>query len=97
MAPDSIQFNLEGLTSNQAKIFMDRVRRRGISLYVFGVHPDNARVFWNWKYIGEIPSLEKTKTMLEFACDMRLPVFFRKNHLDYIAEVILSTLTDIKV
>lgn len=97
MAPDSIQFNLEGLTSSQAKIFMDRVRRRGISLYVFGVHPDNARVFWNWKYIGKIPSLEKTKTMLEFACDMRIPVFFRKDHLDYIAEVILSTLKEIKV
>ncbi|MDP2789025.1 MAG: aminotransferase class I/II-fold pyridoxal phosphate-dependent enzyme [bacterium] len=95
MAPDSIQFNLKDLNIKQAKIFMDKVREKGISLYVFGVHENNARVFWNWKYLKNIPSLEKTRSMLEFACDMRLPIFFRKSQLDYIANVILATLDEI--
>jgi len=95
MAPDSIQFNLKDLNIKQAKIFMDKMREKGISLYVFGVNENNARVFWNWRYLKDIPSLEKTRSMLKFACDMRLPIFFRKPQLDYIANVILTTLDEI--
>lgn len=96
MAPDSIQFNLVDFNDKQIKVFMDKVRKKGISLYAFGAHKDNARTFWNWKYIKKIPVLEKTRTILESACDMRLPVFFKKQHLDYIADVINSTLDEIK-
>jgi dTDP-4-amino-4,6-dideoxygalactose transaminase len=96
MAPDSIQFNLDGLTREQAVKFMEMIRKWGVSLYVFGVHEDNARVFWNWKYLKNVASLEKTKNILEFTCDMRLPVFFQKPHLNYIANVILSVLNEVK-
>lgn len=94
-APDSIQFNLKGLTLDKVRKFMDKVRERGISLYAFGIHPDNVRVFWNWKYIKGTPPLPKTKDVLMFACDMRLPVSFSRFHLDYIAHVILLTLSEI--
>lgn len=96
MAPDSIQFNLMNLSVKCVKTFMDKVRKRGISLYVFGTHENSARVFWNWKYLKKIPSLKETRNMLEFACDMRLPVFFRKPHLNYIANVIIATLNEMK-
>ena len=96
MAPDSIQFNLSNFNSNEVKMFMHEVRKQGVSLYVFGIHEDNARVFWNWRYLKNLPPLPKTKNMLEVACDMRLPVFFRKPHLDYIIKVIFATLREIK-
>ncbi len=96
MAPDSIQFKLCNLSLKEAKEFMNKVRDKGVSLYVFGVHEDNARFFWNWKYFQNSFPLEKTRNLLELTCDMRLPVSFRKVHIDYIADVILSVLNDIK-
>lgn len=92
MAPDTIQFNLKGLTIEQSKIFMNKVREAGVSLYVFGADENNARLFWNWKYLPEIPVLENTKKILQFTCDMRLPVFFTDTQLDYIASVISKAL-----
>ena len=44
-----------------------------IFLQVFGLSQDNARAFWNWKFLGETPDLPKTRAMLMRACDTRLP------------------------
>lgn len=95
-SPDSIQFNLEGLSRDQVRKFMNKVRERGVSLFVLGLHPDNVRVFWNWKYLGNMPSLKNTRNMLESACDMRLPVSLNKSQIAYIADVITSTLNEIQ-
>lgn len=94
MAPDTMQFNLDRLTIKQAKTFMNKVREDGVSLYVFSADENNARLFWNWKYLPEIPVLEKTKKILQFTCDMRLPLFFTNEHLDYIASVIFKALQE---
>jgi len=93
-SPDSIQFSLRGITSEQIKSFMEKVRSRGLSINVLGIHKDNARVFWNWKFLDQIPELPITKEILMRSCDMRLPIFFEKKHLDYIGNAIVKVLDE---
>jgi len=95
-APDSIQFNLIDFSVDEARTFMNAVRARGVSLYVFGSHPDNARVFWNWGFIEAKPELPQTVSMLNKACDIRLPLTFTDSQLCYIAEVIKEETAKIK-
>jgi len=95
-SPDSIQFNLIDFSKDEASQFMKLVRDRGLSLYVLGLHEGNARVFWNWKFLGDIPELPKTKRVLMKACDMRVPLTFDQEQLRMIAETIISTLSEVK-
>ena len=85
-APDSIQFNLKGDWSDaEARAFQTEAKRRGITVQVFGLSEDNARAFWNWKFLGETPDLPKTRAMLMRACDVRLPTRLTEAELDFIA------------
>jgi dTDP-4-amino-4,6-dideoxygalactose transaminase len=48
-APDSIQFNLIDMPSDDhARAFADAAAARGVKVQVFGLSTDNARAFWNW-------------------------------------------------
>lgn len=90
-APDSIQFNLTGDWSDeQARDFQKAAKRRGVSVQVFGLSEGNARAYWNWQFLGDVPDLPKTRAMLMRACDVRLPARLTEPELDYIA----SALTD---
>ncbi|MCT8159785.1 DegT/DnrJ/EryC1/StrS family aminotransferase [Pseudoruegeria sp. SHC-113] len=89
-APDSIQFNLCGLTPAQAKAFAGAAKARGVSVQIFGQSTDNARAFWNWQFLGEVPELPKTRAMLMNACDVRLPARLSRDELDYIADALLE-------
>jgi perosamine synthetase len=90
-APDSIQFNLMGDWSDeQARDFQKAAKRRGVSVQVFGLSEGNARAYWNWQFLGDVPDLPKTRAMLMRACDVRLPARLTEPELDYIA----SALTD---
>ncbi len=85
-APDSIQFNLAGAWSDaEARAFQLEAKRRGVAVQVFGLSEDNARAFWNWQFLGEIPELPKTRAMLMRACDVRLPTRLTEGELDFIA------------
>lgn len=96
-APDSIQFNLEGFASDtDARAFADAAAARGVKVQVFGLSTDNARAFWNWKFIGDQPDLPQTRAMLMRACDVRLPARLSKSDLDYIAGALLAAAEDIK-
>jgi dTDP-4-amino-4,6-dideoxygalactose transaminase len=89
-APDSIQFNLEGFTDEETLEFAGAAKHNGIAVQVFGLSQDNARAFWNWKFIGETPELPKTRAMLMRACDVRLPARLKKPDLDYIIDALVS-------
>ncbi|MBT8152939.1 aminotransferase class I/II-fold pyridoxal phosphate-dependent enzyme [Epibacterium ulvae] len=88
-APDSIQFNLVDLSDAQIQAFSNASAARGVKVQIFGRSTDNARAFWNWQFIGEVPELPQTRAMLMNACDVRLPVLLTRDELD----VILSVLT----
>ena len=90
-APDSIQFNLTGAwTDAEAQAFQIEAKRRGVSVQVFGLSEDNARAFWNWKFLGEVPELPQTRAMLMRACDVRLPTRLTEAELDFIAGALVD-------
>jgi dTDP-4-amino-4,6-dideoxygalactose transaminase len=89
-APDSIQFNLIGLSDADVATFVDTAKEKGVSVQVFGQSKDNARAFWNWQFLKDIPDLPQTRSMLVRACDVRLPVHLSKDDLDCIATILLD-------
>ena len=95
-APDSIQFNLLGMSYEQIGAFQDRAADRGVKVQVFGRSTDNARAFWNWRFIpGGTPELPRTREMLARACDTRLPARLNRTELDVIAEALVLAASDV--
>jgi dTDP-4-amino-4,6-dideoxygalactose transaminase len=90
-APDSIQFNLVGMSHDQIGAFQTAAEQRGVKVQVFGRSTDNARAFWNWQFIpGDTPDLPMTRAMLGHACDTRLPARLTRPELDVIADALLA-------
>lgn len=88
-APDSIQFNLVGMDSSDAARFADAAAAAGVKVQIFGLSTDNARAFWNWKFLpGGIPDLPKTRAMLKQACDVRLPARLTVPELKFVADAL---------
>jgi dTDP-4-amino-4,6-dideoxygalactose transaminase len=95
-APDSIQFNLLGFTDGETRAFQAAAKARGVSVQVFGMSEDNARAFWNWRFLGELPELPRTRAMLMRACDCRLPARLTRADLDFIADALVSAAAEAK-
>jgi len=94
-APDSIQFNLVGLTDEETHAFADAARAGGVGVQVLGLSVDSARAFWNWQFIDELPELPQTRAMLCRACDVRLPVQLKQDELDVIAGILLGAMAEV--
>lgn len=90
-APDSIQFNLVGMSDAETSAFAAATEARGVKVQIFGLSADNARAFWNWQFIMDLPELPKTRAMLMRACDVRLPVRLKRAELDIIADILLDS------
>ncbi|MCA0870014.1 aminotransferase class I/II-fold pyridoxal phosphate-dependent enzyme [Seohaeicola saemankumensis] len=93
-APDSIQFNLVGLSDEETRTFAAAAEARGVKVQVFGMSTDNARAFWNWQFIEDLPELPQTRAMLMRACDVRLPVRLTREELDVITEILLEAMEE---
>ena len=91
-APDSIQFNLRGMTGLQVDDFTGQAAALGLNVQVFGRSEDNARAFWNWSFLTENPDQPKTREMLNRACDVRLPSRLNLQECDAVAETILDAI-----
>lgn len=97
-APDSIQFNLIGMTDADTRAFAQAAAERGIKVQVFGLSADNARAFWNWQFIpGDLPELPRTRAMLMRACDVRLPARLTTPELDVISDALIMAAQDVMV
>ena len=95
-APDSIQFNLIGLSEDDTRAFAKEAAARGVKVQVFGLSTDNARAFWNWQFLADLPELPQTRAMLMKACDVRLPVRLTREELDVIADILLGAMQEVK-
>ncbi|MDE4132003.1 DegT/DnrJ/EryC1/StrS family aminotransferase [Phaeobacter sp. QD34_3] len=89
-APDSIQFNLVGMNEEEIKAFAKSAAEKGVKVQVFGLSTDNARAFWNWQFLSDLPELPQTRAMLMKACDVRLPVRLTKAELDITVDILLA-------
>ena len=95
-APDSIQFNLVGLSDDEVRGFVSAAAERGVKVQVFGMSNDNARAFWNWQFIEDLPELPQTRAMLMRACDVRLPVHLSLDMCDAVTDALLSAMAAVK-
>ncbi|MHA6262696.1 DegT/DnrJ/EryC1/StrS family aminotransferase [Arenibacterium sp. CAU 1754] len=91
-APDSIQFNVVGLSDDQIGAFSDAAATNGVKVQIFGRSEDNARAFWNWQFLGDVPDLPQTRNMLMRACDVRLPVHLSRADLDAVVGILLDAM-----
>ncbi|WP_298915163.1 aminotransferase class I/II-fold pyridoxal phosphate-dependent enzyme [uncultured Roseobacter sp.] len=91
-APDSIQFNLVDIDDTAIAKFVEAADAAGVKVQVFGQSTDNARAFWNWQFIEDLPELPQTRAMLMRACDVRLPVRLKWHELDAVTDVLLSSI-----
>ena len=91
-APDSIQFNLVDLDDVQVAAFVAEAAMLGVKVQVFGASADNARAFWNWQFVPDLPELPQTRAMLMRACDVRLPVHLPMDTLDAVADALLAAI-----
>ncbi len=94
-APDSIQFNLTGMTDELITQFSALTAANGVKVQIFGRSEDNARAFWNWKFLPNQPDLPKTRAMLMQACDVRLPVQLTEAELDIICDILIESATQV--
>ena len=94
-APDSIQFNMVGMSDDDIRAFAEAAARRGVKVQVFGMSADNARAFWNWQFLGDIPALPQTRAMLMRACDTRLPARLQIPELDVIADALIAAAQEV--
>lgn len=95
-APDSIQFNLIGMSDKEVRAFAAAAALHGIKVQVFGLSSDNARAFWNWQFLpGPAPELPKTRAMLMRACDARLPARLTLAQCDGLAGALVCAAKDV--
>ncbi|WP_163849339.1 DegT/DnrJ/EryC1/StrS family aminotransferase [Pseudooceanicola aestuarii] len=94
-APDSLQFNLVGLDDAQTRAFQTAAAERGVKVQVFGLSTDNARAFWNWQFIPDLPDLPRTRAMLMRACDCRLPARLTLADCDAIAAALIGAVEEV--
>jgi perosamine synthetase len=95
-SPDSIQFNLVGdWSDDQARAFQAGAKTRGVSVQIFGLSEGNARAFWNWQFLGDMPDQPQTRAMLMRACDVRLPTRLSQSDLDFIAGALVAAAADV--
>ncbi len=95
-APDSIQFNLVDFSDDEARAFAQAAAARGVKVQIFGLSEDNARAFWNWQFLGDVPELPQTREMLMRACDARLPARLTHAELDVVATALTRAADDVK-
>ena len=89
-APDSIQFNLVGMDDAATERFQREAEAAGVKVQVFGLSADNARAFWNWRFLPEQADLPRTRAMLMRACDVRLPARLSLAECDVIAGILTA-------
>ncbi|MFW2588222.1 DegT/DnrJ/EryC1/StrS family aminotransferase [Sagittula sp. SSi028] len=94
-APDSLQFNLDGMDADQVRAFVAAAANAGVKVQVFGLTTDNARAFWNWQFLPEQFDLPKTRAMLMTACDTRLPARLTPEDCDAVAAVLIDAAAEV--
>jgi hypothetical protein len=80
------------MTNIQVDDFITQASTLGLKVDVFGRSKDNARAFWNWEFLNNIPDQPTTRAMLNRACDVRLPTRLSLQECDLVAKTIIDAL-----
>ena len=93
----SFQFTLTGISYAQAGHFLEECGERGVELKWFGWKEPKGftSTFENWQYISMPQELSRTKKVLDFVFDFRLPLTFSLNDCSVIATVVKESLKEV--
>lgn len=93
----SIQFALEGLSGPEAEAFVGECHRRGVAVMWFGrIEPQGyTSRYQTWRYFNSLPILEQTDHVLDFMCDMRIPLTFSVEDCGVLASIIENVMRSI--
>lgn len=93
----SIQFSLPTFTEDQIINVIENCAHHGVILKWFGGAEPTGYTsrYDSWKYIDEIPTLEKTEKLLSKLLDMRIPLTFSLKDCELIAEIIVTAVNAI--
>lgn len=88
----SIQFSLPYFNEEQIQNFLQKCAKHGVMLKWFGGAEPTAYTsrYDSWKYIKNMPKLEKTEQLLSKLVDMRIPLTFDLKDCELIAEIIVK-------
>ncbi len=92
----SIQFSLPEFGGEQMQAVVDRCAERGVNVKWFGdaVPRDYTSRYDSWRYIGDMPRLERTERILATLLDMRIPLTFDEADCALIGEVIVDVVKE---
>ena len=86
----SLQFRVESLEPDQVQAFIRRCGARGVELKWFG--GDEPQGFTSrydsWRYLGDIPPLPNTLSILATTFDLRIPLTFDLDDMALIGDII---------
>jgi dTDP-4-amino-4,6-dideoxygalactose transaminase len=93
----SIQFSLEGTSRSQAEALVSECNRRGVAVMWFGrVEPQGyTSSYHTWRYVERLPNLRQTDGVLDFMCDMRIPLTFTMEDCDLLVLIIADVMHSI--
>ncbi|MGH1539659.1 MAG: DegT/DnrJ/EryC1/StrS family aminotransferase [Arenicella sp.] len=90
----SIQFSLPNYTPEQIMILIQQCADQGVMLKWFGgATPEGyTSRYDSWRYIQDMPQLDKTEKVLSTLMDMRIPLTFDEADCQLIAEIIIEVI-----
>lgn len=93
----SFQFSLTGMEKDQVEQFLEMCGKRGVEIKWFGWKEPRGFTssFDSWQYIRQHADLPKTRAILNFLCDLRIPLTFSLDDCRVIAAVIKESLKEI--
>jgi dTDP-4-amino-4,6-dideoxygalactose transaminase len=93
----SLQFTLMDIDPPAAEAFIGTCAERGVEIKWFGAkQPVGFTSSWeSWQYIHNRPSLPRTRNILDFLCDFRIPLTFSLEDCKTIAAVIRQAVEDV--
>lgn len=91
-APNTLQFQLPNLTEAERRAFSANLRARGFKNAIFGLDPENARVFWNWKFLQQEWNLPQTTQLLKTTCDLKTPYYWGESEIEHLTLAIMDSL-----
>ena len=92
----SIQFSLPRSSRAQVADVVGRCAARGVVVKWFGDDEPSGYTsrYDSWRYIEEMPRLERTERILATLLDMRIPLTFDESDCELIAEIICEVVTE---
>jgi len=86
----SIQFSLDGLSPSEAEAFVSECNRCGVAVMWFGRREPQGYTssYHTWRYVERLPNLRQTDGVLDFMCDMRIPLTFTMEDCDVLVRII---------